>query len=484
MPWPQACSAALRPLAAPRPLAGAPTAGRLLASRPPAWQQRRRWTQEASTRTPEGEARAALREKIRKRTPHLAAKEVPKLYRMIFGLPDKLVLPGKGSNWFWKSVNAESMDLVYNFKSWDRLHEPYRNVKLFTLFGFARSDVNRRLLFPDLTFVAACSGAICLYNNNLAPIGEVIPGLHKTHDFLLHSNMICLPMEPFVMIGAAIGLLSTFRTQASYARYVEAREIWTDTQSNCRELCSRILTRIPMPRSNAEKHPLILDSRIHGGKLVMTFPHALKYHCTADGCNLDVDPDGDEIEQKRERFHDELSLIWDLSIKTERAYVDRLLHKNVKNWPVQVCQELSYLNANQFAAPHPGGLGAPNSEGFDKLLMALQKCTADAEKIIMSPVYTPYTKFTCRVIYTFVLLLTPALYPFTGPAMTTPVALAIAWLFFGIDDIGRRVEMPFDNLALWQFVEQSDLSCEQLIRQTEDSGESPDHWLKSKYADY
>lgn len=430
-------------------------------------------------------ARARVRKRVQARWPQLNKNQVPDWYRHLFRCEDKVVLPGEGKNWIWKSLTAETVDLAYSFKSWKRQQEPYRNIAALSPMEMVRSDVNRRLLFPDLTVVLCVSSAFSFYNAYLAPTGTVIPGLHRTHEFVLHSNMLCLPMEPFVMVATAIGLLVTFRTQTSYARFSEARNIWATTSANCRELCARILSRIPTPRS---KDPRIWEARMHGAKLAQSFPHALKYHVTPDGCNLDLDAaqetEEDVYRLKREHLREELQLIWDFGEAEERFIVEGILDDSITNWPLHICHELSRINATMYASPNAGGLAPPNSEGIDTRIMALQQAIADCEALVQTPIYTPYTMFTNRVIFLFVCALPPALYPLMGPLLSPICNTLIAWIFFGIDDIGRRVEMPFDNLPLWQFVDVIDTTCEQIMWNADEleyDAESKSVYTRSSY---
>lgn len=55
------------------------------------------------------------------------------------------------------------------------------------------------------------------------------------------------------------------------------------------------------------------------------------------------------------------------------------------------------------------------------------------------------------------------MYPVVGPWGTVPVTCAIGFYMLGIEDIGVRIEQPFDVLPLWQYVDAIDASCEQLI---------------------
>lgn len=426
--------------------------------------------------------RERLKQKIQDRWPQLHDHQVPVWYKKCFLSQDKVILPGQGKNWIWKTLTAETTDLIYTFKSWDRLHAPYRNVRLVTPMSMLRSDVNRRLLFPDLFSVLCISSLFCFYNANVVSMGTIIPGLHGAREFLLHSNMLCLPVEPFLTVGTFIGLIVTFRTNTSYARYRDARDMWSRTVANCREICSRVLVRIPMQRglhgSNDEK---ILAARVHGAKLAQTFPHALKYHITADGCNLDLfaehETDVSEINrQKRQHLREELELIWDFSESEERMIAESILDDSVTNWPLHVCHELSRINATLYSAPNAGGLAPPNAEGLDSRIAALQQIVTDCEKVLQTPIYTSYTNFTSRMIFLWACTLPTALYPLIGPVATPLATVAISWVYFGIDDIGRRVEIPFKHRPLWQYCADVDHTCELYINMAlERDGEPENH---------
>jgi len=223
--------------------------------------------------------------------------------------------------------------------------------------------------------------------------------------------------------------------------------------------------------------PSILKKRDLGAKLAQTFCHALKYHITVDGGNADLrheitaDLSDDMIlAYKRDRFCDELQMIWDFNDAEERAVVDRLLHEDVHCWPLHVCQELSFLNATEYVMPNHGGLGPPNSEGINQLVTALQRSVAESESIMETPIYTPYTVFTGRVLYMWVHVLPFVFSGLVGPVATPMLSVGAAFLFLGLDDIGQRVEQPFFILPLWQYCDVIDRDCEQLYKNSKALG--------------
>jgi len=233
--------------------------------------------------------------------------------------------------------------------------------------------------------------------------------------------------------------------------------------------------------SNAQiessKHPDIVKKRELGSKLAQTFCHALKYHITTDGCNTDLRrainfnlSDDKILMYKRDCFRDELQMIWDFEDEDERAIVDRLVQGDVHCWPVHVCQEISHLNATQYVTPNPGGVGPPNAEGVNQLVTSLQHIIASCEDINQTPIYTPYTVFTGRILYMWVHLLPFVFSGLAGPVASPVMSVCSAFLFLGIDDIGQRVEQPFSILPLWQFCDVIDRDCTQLVKNSKRLG--------------
>jgi predicted membrane chloride channel (bestrophin family) len=45
--------------------------------------------------------------------------------------------------------------------------------------------------------------------------------------------------------------------------------------------------------------------------------------------------------------------------------------------------------------------------------------------------------------------------------------MIVALFLFGLEDVGTRIEQPFDSLPLWQYCDTIDASCKQLLAQSE-----------------
>ncbi|CAE8693184.1 unnamed protein product, partial [Polarella glacialis] len=163
----------------------------------------------------------------------------------------------------------------------------------------------------------------------------------------------------------------------------------------------------------------------------------------------------------------ELQQIWDMADKEDRGFVQRLMADEVGNRPLHVLHELGHINAQVFCKPSLGGLDGPAGTEIDRSLSRFQDVLGACEKILRTPIYTPYTRFTSRYLWLWCNALPLAMFPIVGPAGTVPVSLIISFFMLGIEDIGSRVEQPFNVMPLWQYCQTVDQSCIQLVRHNE-----------------
>lgn len=371
---------------------------------------------------------------------------------------------GEYYNALQKWLREVSIDVSFDFRRWRKHQSPWRNVKLWEPKLFLRSDNIRRLLFPDLTAVCVASVSICYYNAFAATWFD--------------TGMLYLPFECFSLTSFALGLLVTFKTQTSYARFIEGRNLWGLTINESRQLTSRIMARVPGFGGNPENF-IVQDAKQHAVKLVRSFPVTLKYHLTEDGCNkyLAIRPDSRDPEAQRIQeaqlkdalltaIKAELSQIWDMQNEDERRFVERMTASEVSNRPLHVLHEISIINARVFANPKLGCLDHMAANEMDNSLRIFQNILGACEKILRTPIYSPYTKFTCRFLTVWCTTLPLALYPLLGLG-TVPASITISFFMLGIEDIGSRVEQPFNVMPLWQYCQTVDTSCVQIVRATE-----------------
>lgn len=384
-----------------------------------------------------------------------------------------------------QSLRSEEMDGSYTFKRWRGHQSPMRAVQLWYPTAIVHSETVRRLLFPDLAMVGSIAWFVCYYNTCVVSGAELTQTSRHGFDVYFHPNMLSLPIEPFGLTVMAIGLLVTFRTQECHARYAEARKLWATCANESKSLASRVLERIPSEHSN----PIVPRARTHTVRLLQTFPHTLKFRITVDGCSPDIEQDMEGksyeelLEEKRAALREELLMIWDMTEPWERSYVNRLLAAAPHSWPLHVLNELSYLNANVFNRPDLGMLEAPVSADVDKSITVLHNVLGGCERIFVTPIYTEYTKCTSLILYAWCTGLPFALYPLAGHAGTMPISLVVAFFMFSIEDIGSRIEQPFDNLPLWEYCDDIHRSCKQMELHSEAlKHEESDAWAQRHHS--
>jgi len=373
-----------------------------------------------------------------------------------------------GSNSAWRFVRGLSIDVNFDFRRWKRHQKASRHLDIWKPRNILRADNIRRLVFPDLFFIGMTSSLITYYNTFLAApaVEEAVTHLKHGFNLYLHDGMLALPLECLTVTSVAMGLLVTFKTQTSYARFTDARSQWGLMINECRSIASRILTRIPH-HSGDER---LAQAQVQALKLIRTLPITFKYHLTEDGCNphiliRDEMTDAEIREAVNWALEAELVGVWDMEDERERDLADRLLASDHR--PLFVLHELHHINADIFSSPLHGNLHPIFSSEIDNSLNKLHGVLGACEKILRTPIYTPYTKFTSRFLYTWCNLLPLPFYPLAGPLGTVPVTLIISFFMLGIEDIGSRVEQPFDVLPLWQYCQTIDASCEQMVRHSE-----------------
>ncbi|CAK9098474.1 unnamed protein product [Durusdinium trenchii] len=368
----------------------------------------------------------------------------------------------QGSNAMMRWLRGTPIDVNYDFRRWRKHQVATRHILLWSPRNALRWDLLRRLLFPDLAWLGLNSSLLCLYN---------------VHLMATASPILSVPLVTVTMPSFALGLLITFKTQSGYERFIEGRTLWEHLLRESRALCSRILLRVPS--SNGTLCTPVFEAQRRAVKLVTCFPVALKYHLTEDGCNPHIQLGDRAREEEVQRattraFQAELGRIWDMTCPEERAIVDRIL-TSAANRPLQILHELQHLNSSVFSVAKLGGLDPPAANELDRSIMKLHNVLGACEKILRTPIYTPYTRFTSRFLFVWCNALPVAMFPLLGPTLTVPITLVISFFMLGIEDIGSRVEQPFDVLPLWQYCEDIENSCNQLLEHSRMLGRLPEH---------
>ena len=123
---------------------------------------------------------------------------------------------------------------VYRHEDWLRHRSETRLLR--NLKGTFTSGVVRSLL-TEVVAVALVALLACLYNGVLFGYADLSnvphPGLFGAVPDVFRMQ---LPIGVFTLSSPALGLLLVFRTNASYARWLEARKAWGRIVSHCRNI--------------------------------------------------------------------------------------------------------------------------------------------------------------------------------------------------------------------------------------------------------
>eukprot|EP00808_Paulinella_micropora_P000011 g24681.t1 len=348
---------------------------------------------------------------------------------------------------------GQHIDLSHTHELWAQKESGDRHIE--NMFSLFRSDTFRRLLWPDLAFTLSVSVGVVLHNlwvewenaNNLFPVQK------SGFNLLLHHDMLTLPPEPFTLSAFALGLILAFRTNTSHARYIEGRQLWGTLISLSRDLSSRFTA--PIPRDETAR-----KAQRRGAYLVATFAHTLKYLVTIDGCNQNIDVNTEDFSSQLDQaLREELILIWGEDRDTE--FLDNLLSDQTTHRPLFVLHELGRLSRSEAL-----GLEPIAAAQIDDRLYELAKALGGCERLLRTPIYSPYTAHLSRFLFVWCSALPLALYPLVGATGTIPTSLLLTYFFLGIEDIGVLTENPFNNLPLWQHCNVIDASCQQILLHT------------------
>jgi predicted membrane chloride channel (bestrophin family) len=216
-----------------------------------------------------------------------------------------------------------------------------------------------------------------------------------------------------------VGLLLVFRTNFSYARFLEGRLLWGAAVRHCRDVAR--LTTTFLPASPAREALL---------GYLQAWAWLLKAHLRAGRTRPDA---GDPTAYK------------DDPSKEVRASLPPHLAEPLlaaANRPFTALCALTAL------LRHVGG-GLPDyvTRRIEETLCEMGAVAGGCERILSTPMPLSYTRFTGRALITWLLSLPLALWPLMGWA-TPPTMLALCYVVLGIDEIGHQIEEPFCILPL------------------------------------
>lgn len=220
------------------------------------------------------------------------------------------------------------------------------------------------------------------------------------------SFQFSIPALVHTLIGAALGLLLVFRTNASYGRYVEARELLGRVVNASRDLTRQVVTYVA-------DHPERAALRADVLRWIGGFYRLL-------------------VQSVRDER--ELGDLGDRLTASERARLEPLRHR-----PSVVA---SWISVRLHAAHRAGHLEVEPLRAMDANVTALIASLGGCERIRRTPVPFAYAQHIKVFVVLFCYTVPFAIVDSLG--LATPIASAVlAFALFGIDEIGVEIEDPF-----------------------------------------
>lgn len=284
---------------------------------------------------------------------------------------------------------------VYVIEDWEFHRDGRRHLK--NLRTFPKSEVLNGLLEPSFLCVGS-SVFVCVYETlrETQPNFQVLPSL-------------CVDALPFELTSSALGLLLVFRTEASYARWLDARKALAAVSASCRDAGRQAITWFH------KEDELLAQAFVRWTK---AYSKTLQHHLR--GCKNDND------------------LVTDLSGYLEPQEIERL--RESRHRPLFVMQMMTVI-ANQ------AKLNSDQHVALDVNMCELGVALSECERILTTPVPLSYTRFTDRFLLTWLVLLPTCLYP-TCHWWCPPIEFFTAVLLLGIEEVGVQIEEPFSILPM------------------------------------
>ena len=224
------------------------------------------------------------------------------------------------------------------------------------------------------------------------------------HEFeLFPSSLIEIPETAHSLVGAAVGLLLVFRTNSSYDRFWEGRKLWGGIVNETRNLVRQASV---LCRSNVTLIQQITD-------WTMAFPYACMHHLRG---------------QKS---------IGPIANRLPPHEAEQILSR--QHVPLAVAQKLTSLIQQ---ARSEGLIGEYQQMQMDQNVQLLIDYIGACERIHSTPMPYSYAVHLRRALILYCFTLPFALVGRFGWG-TIPATLMMAYVLFGIEEIGVEIEDPF-----------------------------------------
>ena len=216
-----------------------------------------------------------------------------------------------------------------------------------------------------------------------------------------------LPDLPVTVLGAAIGIYVSFRTNSAYDRWWEGRRLWGQLVNSSRHFCGQILAYLALPEHAARRRMLTVRQ--------VLYVHALR--CELRGGATSADPEIARV--ATECALDASALPAQLTIKLLREHLHQL---------AQLTDQ--------------GKLDARRLQTLDQTIATLLDVQGGCERIRNTPLPPHYARIAELLIRTYAVLLPLAIVDDLH-WLAIPVSIVICLAFKLISEVGRVLEDPF-----------------------------------------
>ena len=311
---------------------------------------------------------------------------------------------------------------VFTSADWIRYRRPDRFIDhILTIYD---SGLIRGLRL-ELLVLTTLSTFIVLYNDIFV---NGIQGWNGQIAYgpILHLPALQLPLIPFTLSTAALGLLLTFRTNVSYSRWNEARTAWGAVINDSRSI-------VRMGCIWATSYTQIDDaSLVRLGDAVCSFSRTLMNRTL---------PPQEDAERFLQYTHTQLH---------DQGYAQIL--RRAKHRPSAALAELTQILVEYQLNPI-------HQVEVERIITSLCNSLGACERIFSSPVPIFYTRHTARFLVVWLFCLPLGMYDAFGStwnhAGLIPACFGLGLFLMGIEELATQMEEPFSILPMEKMCEGS-----------------------------
>jgi ion channel-forming bestrophin family protein len=220
-----------------------------------------------------------------------------------------------------------------------------------------------------------------------------------------------LPDVPVTVLGSAIGIYVSFRTNSAYDRWWEGRKLWGQLVNTSRHFCAQVLSYLPETRQRGQCRALVLHQ--------VLYVHALR-------CELRGEPPIEDDDVRRVAEESEVTMD-----PTHPTLTTRLLRRQLT--------ELAALTGPSGTIPD---LDGRRLQSLDQTLAVLLDVQGGCERIRNTPLPPSYAHIAELLIRTYAVLLPLAIVDDLH-WIAIPVSIVVCLAFKLMSEVGRVLEDPF-----------------------------------------